>query len=118
MRISDWSSDVCSSDLPFVYSFPFLFGFVNYCTGIALALWTVAAWYRWRELHWAKRSGVFLAASSLIWVVHMAAWAVLVVAIGAIELANAIRSLGWRQIGRVVVTVFLDRKSTRLNSSH
>lgn len=84
--------------LPFAYSFPFLFGFVNYVTGLALCLWVVAAWYRWRDYPGLVRTVIFVALASLVWLVHMAAWAVLIVATGCIELAYMHKALGWRPV--------------------
>src|SRR3546814_5316915 len=101
MRISDWSSDVCSSDLQ-----------------IALDLQLV---------------GVLLVTDQLIGVEDMARDTVEVAEIFALDLAKAedvgdghgaeieIGAVGHAQRSRAVVIVevaAIDRKSTRLNSSH
>ena len=84
--------------LPFAYSFPFVFGFVNYSTGLALSLWVLAAWYRWRDHKSLAGIALFVTLATLVWLVHMAAWAVLIVAIGSVELARAYKMLGWRPV--------------------
>lgn len=80
--------------LPFSYSFPFLFGFVNYAMGVALCLWCAALWLRWRSLPSVPRTIALTLAGVVLWLVHVAAWATLVIAIGAIELMAAMHDRG------------------------
>src|SRR3546814_985546 len=115
MRISDWSSDVCSSDLP-----------QNDRRQGALDLWRRS---RDPEGHHRKRPGsrrmMYLTAGlhrALSIRPHEIAriapgatldWAAYVNRIA--RGAAALRALGLRRDDRLVI---LDRKSTRLNSSH
>lgn len=80
--------------LPFSYSFPFLFGFVNYAMGVALCLWFAAFWLRRRSSPPVPGTVFLMSAGVVLWLVHVAAWATLVIAIGAIELAAAMRDRG------------------------
>lgn len=84
--------------LPFVFAFPLLFGFANYCMGIALCLWVIVLWCHWRERLNVWRIGVLVLVGSLVWLVHMAAWAVTIVAVGSIELTHGLRQHGWRPV--------------------
>ncbi len=92
--------------VPFAYAFPFLFGFVNYSMGIALSLWVAAAWFQLRDRRGLATMGLFILLGTLVWVVHMAAWAVLVVAVGSIELIEALKARGWQPL-RVTGTAVL-----------
>lgn len=83
--------------------FPFAFGFVNYQLGLALALLALALWLKLRDGRWRWPAG--LAAAAIVWVAHLAAWAVLLVAVVGIELARArplsVRAIvvaGWRAL--------------------
>lgn len=75
--------------LPFIYSFTMLYGFVNYQLGLALALLVLALWIRSADGPAWRRLAVMLPLGLLVWVVHMAAWAVLLAAVGCWELARA-----------------------------
>lgn len=74
--------------LPFSYAFPFLFGFVNYTMGVVLTLWSLVFWYRYQG-NTAVRWIVLIILSFLIWLCHLAAWGVFLVAIGWLELHRA-----------------------------
>ncbi|MCX6910150.1 MAG: hypothetical protein NTY01_19195 [Verrucomicrobia bacterium] len=70
----------------FAYNGPFLFGFVNLCFGLGLALLAVAAWMKWRERLWALP--VFAALSCLILLAHLFAFAVYALVLAAFELGQ------------------------------
>ena len=77
--------------LPFVFHQAFLYGFVNYCLGVALALLTLAAFLKWPPRAWWSYL-LFVAASIVVWTAHLGGWAVLIVAAGCAEL------VGWRSL--------------------
>jgi hypothetical protein len=87
-RRNSWVTIPC---LLFVYNSAFLYGFVNYVFGIALAQLSLAAWLNWR----AKWSGVRAAIMTLLIVAtylsHLAAFVVLGVACVAVSLADLIQ---------------------------
>lgn len=61
----------------FVFSNPFLFGFVNFCLAAALALLAFAAWVRMRERRAALSILAFTPAIFLIWLAHAMGWGLL-----------------------------------------
>jgi hypothetical protein len=64
--------------LPFVYGYPFVFGFINSCLAIALALFAFILWLRLsRSLQLRKRAVLFVPISCVIWLVHVFGWGVL-----------------------------------------
>ena len=75
--------------LPFVYNFPFLFGFVNFALSMALALNAFALWLRLGRLDrvWL-RAAVFIPLSALLWLVHAFGWGTLGVLAGSAELVR------------------------------
>jgi hypothetical protein len=75
--------------LPFAYSFPFHFGFVNFCLAIALALLSFALW-RWLAIkgRFRLRAAIFLPLSVALWVVHTFGWGVLGVLAYAAEMVR------------------------------
>ncbi|HEX7822183.1 MAG TPA: hypothetical protein VF463_16360 [Sphingobium sp.] len=77
--------------LPLVFHRAWLYGFVNYCMGVALALLVLALYLARPPRSW--RGGLFFAmAAILVWTAHLGGWAILLVAAGCAELAG-IRSL-------------------------
>src|SRR3546814_4086791 len=111
MRISDWSSDVCSSDLLWL-------------AGLAwLAFARRAAC--WRGLAW-----LYVTALMLFWLAgardyYLAPAYPMLLAVGAVLLEHCIAGIRPRaataaRIATAAVLLFAlaDRKSTRLNSSH
>ena len=81
--------------LPLAFSWPFQFGFVNYCLGIALALYAAALWLRLgRGGRVRLRAASFLVIGALVWLCHVMAWGSLGLTIFAFEL------VGVRQAGR------------------
>ena len=64
--------------LPFAYSYPFQFGFVNFALSMALALPLFAWWLRLaRQGRLRLRAVVFVPISCLLWVCHTFGWGVL-----------------------------------------
>lgn len=90
--------------LPYAMGFIFLYGFVNYYTGLVLVVWAAVFWYRARSWRAAPRIVVLTILSMIAWLCHFSAWAALLTVIGSLELAASIRSLGWRP-GHIVATV-------------
>src|SRR3546814_1377093 len=116
MRISDWSSDVCSSDLPFVVDV----GSVRIrAVGTAFSvrrnpegvdvLVTEGVVETWTEGHEAARTRIAQGERSFV-----AAGTRDIVAVKAADEID--RALAWRSGGLAFNGE--DRKSTRLNSSH
>src|SRR3546814_10185328 len=107
MRIGDWSSDVCSSDLPSVVLFGMVMAIFSMIPAVGTGLvWIPAA--AWLLATGATWQGLFVIFSG-------------VVIIGMAD--NVLRPI---LVGRdtgipawiVLITTLGDRKSTRLNSSH
>ncbi|MBV1689573.1 hypothetical protein KRR38_18270 [Novosphingobium sp. G106] len=95
--------------VPFVYSFTYLFGFMNFHTGITLAFAVILFWYRtpsWSEL---PRAACLLVLASMVWLAHLAAWCVLVGTLAMFELSVLIRDRQWnvRYMARRIVFVGL-----------
>ena len=64
--------------IPFVYGYPFIFGFLNFSLSVALTLLAFALWLRLsKDSKIGKRSALFVPLSCLIWVVHVFGWGVL-----------------------------------------
>ncbi len=70
--------------LPFVFAYPFQFGFVNYWLSLALAFAGLAIWLRLGTHRW--RSAIFAALGFIIWLAHMVGWGVLCIVIFAAEI--------------------------------
>jgi hypothetical protein len=77
--------------LPFAYSFTYLFGFMNYHTGIVAMLWSLVLWFRTPDWPPARKTLVFTLLSLIVWICHIGAWVVLLLALGSLELARALR---------------------------
>src|SRR3546814_2787413 len=105
MRISDWSSDVCSSDLA-AFEGPLGSGFLHGLKVVAVAVVAQAVWGMARALC-PDRTRAGIALLAVLIVIFMAGPVGQVAAIVAGGLA------GLRLCRRAA-----DRKSTRLNSSH
>src|SRR4051794_26022012 len=64
--------------LPFVYSHPFMFGFVNYALSMALAFLAFGLWLRLGRLGKMRtRSALFVPISLLVFFAHTYGWGVL-----------------------------------------
>jgi hypothetical protein len=73
--------------LPFAYPYALLFGFVNYCLAMALALLAFALWLRWGTLRKLRtRAAVFVLFSCVIWLCHALGWALFALMCGVAEL--------------------------------
>lgn len=72
--------------LPFAFAQPFLFGFLNYCLSVALALICAAAW-NFDQKHDFWRSVAFGAAALVIFTAHAMGWAILLILVAGPELA-------------------------------
>lgn len=84
--------------LPLAYSYPFLFGFVNFALSAALAFLALALWLRLSRLgRTGLRTAVFAVISTALWVVHVFGWAILIL------LAFAAAFAAGRDKGRSIV---------------
>src|SRR3546814_5269204 len=102
MRISDWSSDVCSSDLT-----------VSRCSSFLLHFWLVRLSLSDMQLQpggWSQRGSWYLARSGYFWESESLWW-----------WERPYSDPGCAARAKppcVVLVIGEDRKSTRLNSSH
>lgn len=87
--------------LPFSLSFTFLFGFVNYHTGLVVVIWAAVFWHASRGRQGVMRYPLLAAFAALAWICHLSAWALLVVAVASFELAATIERHGWRVLGQL-----------------
>ncbi|MET1112764.1 MAG: hypothetical protein ABWX67_14690 [Allosphingosinicella sp.] len=77
--------------LPLTYSYPFLFGFVNFALSMALAFLAFALWLRLARLGRLKlRAGLFVPISILLWVCHAFGWGTLGVMAFSAELVRQV----------------------------
>ena len=77
--------------LPLTYSFPFMFGFLNFALSMALAFLAFALWLRLARLgHLGLRAGLFVPISILIWVCHAFGWGTLGVMAFSAELVRQV----------------------------
>lgn len=84
--------------VPFVYNFPFNYGFTNFALAMALSLLALALWLRiTRSGRWWLRAAVFAPLSFMLWVAHAFGWAVLLLAAWSAELVRR-RDSGQRLI--------------------
>ena len=83
--------------LPFAYSYPFQFGFVNFALSMALALNAFALWLRLARLgRFRLRNWLFVPLSFLIWLTHTFGWGVLgVLAFSAELIRQHDQRSGW-----------------------
>jgi hypothetical protein len=80
--------------LPLIYSFPFLHGFVNFALASALALLALPVWARLSDKSWVVQVLAGCAMALVVWVAHVAGWAILLVLAGSWALMQAILSEG------------------------
>ncbi|MFM7028171.1 MAG: hypothetical protein ACKOXK_05795 [Chakrabartia sp.] len=91
--------------LPLLWSYPFLWGFVNFALAMALAFLAFALWlWLGRRGFYRLRFVLFLGVSLLLWTAHIYGWALLCVLVGCVELVRAglFDQAGVRAIGRAV----------------
>ena len=75
--------------IPFVYGYPFNFGFINFALSVALALLALALWLNLgRHNRPLLRALLFVPISCLIWLVHVFGWGVLGLTIWSAELVR------------------------------
>jgi hypothetical protein len=88
--------------LPLAYSFPFQFGFVNYCLSMALAFLAFALWLKLSVSGQIRlRLVLFMPISFIIWVAHIGGW-------GAFGLfAFAAECIRLRDVGNRWITVII-----------
>ncbi|WP_030538879.1 hypothetical protein [Sphingobium sp. DC-2] len=80
--------------LPLVFHQAYMYGFVNYCLSVALALLVFAA-YLARPPETVRGALLFALAALLVWTAHLGGWTVLLVVAGCAEL---VRVRGLRDI--------------------
>ena len=91
--------------LPLAFSFPFTFGFLDFCFTAGLALWAAAAWiYLSRRGATRARLVFALLASPALMVSHLVGWALFGMIVVAATIADR-RSWGW---ARAVRSTILD----------
>jgi hypothetical protein len=75
--------------VPFLYNFPFNFGFTNFALSMSLALVALGAWLHVSAAsNWRLRAGVFLPISCLLWLVHAFGWAFFLLTAWSAELVR------------------------------
>ena len=75
--------------LPFAYSFPFIFGFVNFALSMAFAMLAFGLWLQLaRKGHFRLRAALFVPISFLIWLTHTFGWGTLGVLAFSAELVR------------------------------
>jgi hypothetical protein len=83
--------------LPFAYSYPFMFGFVNYALSMALALLAFGLWLRLARLgKIALRAALFVPISFVVFFAHTFGWGMLgLLAFSAEAVRQHDRGIGW-----------------------
>jgi hypothetical protein len=75
--------------IPFVYNFPFNFGFANFALSMGLALIALGGWLRLSASeNWRMRAIVFIPVSCLLWLVHAFGWAFFLLTAWSAELVR------------------------------
>ena len=87
--------------LPFAYSHPFVFGFVNYALSIALAFLAFGLWLRLARLGQLKlRAILFVPISFIVFFAHTFGWGMLgLMAFSAEAVRQHDRGIGWLKAG-------------------
>lgn len=76
--------------LPFIYNFPFNFGFLNFTLSMSLALMGFVLWLKLgRRQAWLARGIAFAALSLVVWVSHVYGWVFLGILCTGSSLAEA-----------------------------
>src|SRR3546814_8483847 len=105
MRISDWSSDVCSSDLPLARDITLRNG---YSEGYAVSKWAGETLLHSANARFGLPVNIFRCGMILANRLHA----------GQINQADTLTRLLYSILATESAPASLDRKSTRLNSSH
>jgi hypothetical protein len=75
--------------VPFIYNFPFIFGFSNFSLSMGLAFIALGAWLHLSAREkWRLRTAVFVPVSCLLWLVHAFGWAFLLLTAWSAELVR------------------------------
>jgi hypothetical protein len=88
----------------FVYSWPYVWGFLAFMLGVALAIWCLAGWIVLSKHHWSARITFCIVASIMLYFCHLFAAGLYIVSVGAFELRggfeklNDDRSAAWQRI--------------------
>jgi hypothetical protein len=87
--------------LPFAFSHPFMFGFVNYALSMALALLAFGLWLRLARLHRTTlRALLFVPISFIVFFAHTFGWGMLgLLAFSAEAVRQHDRGVGWLKSG-------------------
>jgi hypothetical protein len=94
--------------LVFTYAYPFHYGFVNYCLGVATASVGFALWIRLHGSAFVIRALTFAAIAAMTWIAHAVGWVVLCVLCGSYELWwQWSRRAGWWPASRRTAVVVL-----------
>jgi hypothetical protein len=91
--------------VPFVYGYPFNFGFINFSLSMAFALLAFALWLRMRAKSRLVRALIFVPLSCLIWLTHAFGWGALGLLVWSAELIRE-RDLGKTWFGSAVGAAF------------
>lgn len=75
--------------IPFVYGYPFNFGFINFSLSMAFALLAFALWLRVRAKPRSIRALIFVPLSCAIWLTHAFGWGALGLLVWSAELIRA-----------------------------
>jgi hypothetical protein len=75
--------------IPFVFSYPFNFGFTNFSLSMALALLAFPLWLRVGSYSPSTRSAIFVPISIMLWITHVFGWGVLGLLVWSAELVKA-----------------------------
>lgn len=79
--------------VPLAFGQPFQFGFLNFTLAIALTTLALALWISpWMTARPGRRWLTFCLVASIVWICHLAGWAVLCITIGCCEFAARFES--------------------------
>lgn len=73
----------------------FMWGFLNYLTGIALLLWGLASWFWFRASKWPIRLAAAAVFALLIFFAHLVAFGLWALCIGVLEASRLVESHRW-----------------------
>jgi hypothetical protein len=78
---------------PLIYSFPFLYGFLNFTLSVALAFLALGLWMRLGRLgQWKLRAALFVPIALVVWVGHAFGWGMLGLLAFSVELGRQLDS--------------------------